>query len=158
MPVIGSPATWAGRWAAKQAMLNVTGRYCQNVIHQQLQAALTLIFVHVETVAELHFSLGRDEAAGLLAMVEGYRIERPARFGNLHPHFQVTLAHDAGIADGEDPIEARLRKCLSPGPAAAQRVSGLERNLLHRKLPIRFNRIGPGTPCSPAPDLFIERP
>src|ERR1700738_4184624 len=50
------------------------GRLGKDVIHQQLQAALALIFIHVEAVNELHGSFGRGEAVGLLDVIEGNRV------------------------------------------------------------------------------------
>ena len=47
----------------------------EDVIHQQLQATLALVFVDVQPVDELDVTLGRGETIGLLDVIEGNRIE-----------------------------------------------------------------------------------
>jgi hypothetical protein len=91
----------------------------ENVVHQQLQAALPLIFVHIEAVYELDGAFRGDKGLRLLDVIERDGIEGSARFWNFDPHFQVPLAHDTGIADGEHTIETRLWKCLAPRPPGA---------------------------------------
>jgi hypothetical protein len=61
-------------------MLNVRGRYCQfrgrqDVINEQLQAALTLVFIHIEPVDEPHGAFRGRELTRLLDVIEGNRIE-----------------------------------------------------------------------------------
>src|SRR3569833_4049218 len=94
----------------------------ENVVHQQLQAALPLIFIHIEPVDELHGAFRRGEGLRLLYVVEGDRIERSARSGNLRPHFQVTLADHPRIADREHAVETGLWKGLATRSAGAKRA------------------------------------
>ena len=65
-------------------MLNVRGRYCQfrgfalareDVINEELQAAFTLVLIHIEAVDELHGALRRCELTRLLDVIEGNGIE-----------------------------------------------------------------------------------
>src|ERR1700678_1496541 len=82
----------------------------QDVIDQELQAALALVLVHVETINELHGACRRDEAVPLFDVVEGNCIEGAPCSWDFDPHFQVTIADDARIPDFEDPVETRLGK------------------------------------------------
>src|SRR5580692_7131372 len=82
----------------------------QDVIDQELQAALALVLVHVETIHELHGAFRRDEAIPLLDVVERNCIEGAPCSWDFDPHFQVTIADDARIPDFEYPVETRLRK------------------------------------------------
>ena len=90
----------------------------QNVVHEELQAVLALVLVYVESVNELHGTFRGHEAARLLNVVEGNRIERAPRSWDLHPHFQVPIAHYPSIADGKQTVEARLGKGLAPRTAS----------------------------------------
>ncbi len=47
----------------------------QNVVHEELQAVLALVFIDVEPVNELHGALRGYEAPGLFNVIEGNRIE-----------------------------------------------------------------------------------
>src|SRR6185312_860476 len=106
------------------------------VIDQQLQAMLALEFVDIQAIDQLD-GAGRRDKRGLLAdVIEGDRIERAAGARHFDPHLQVPLADDARLPDQESPIEAGLWKGLSPWASGTQRTSGLQRNLLHRQLPV----------------------
>ena len=56
-------------------MLNVRRRCGKDVIHQQLQAALALIFIHFQPINQLHGPFRWDEALSLLDVIEGYCVE-----------------------------------------------------------------------------------
>jgi hypothetical protein len=45
------------------------------VIDEQLQAAFALVFIHIETIDELHNAFGGSELTRLLDVIEGNRIE-----------------------------------------------------------------------------------
>src|SRR6185312_14381322 len=110
------------------------------VIDQQLQAMLALEFVDIQAVDQLDGAGWRHERRLLADVVEGDRIERAAGARHFDPHLQVPLADDARLADQKSPIEAGFWKGLSPRASRTQGASGLQRNLLHRLLPVRLDR------------------
>src|ERR1700683_5727119 len=68
----------------------------------------------------------------------------------------MPLADDAGAADAEDAIERRLGKCLSPGPAGAQRLRRVECNLPGRELAVGLDHVRRRCLRHPACDLLVE--
>ena len=95
------------------------------MVHQQLQAALALVFIYVQAIDELHGAFRWCEAVGLFNEIEGNGIECAARFGNFQPHFQVPVAHDARIANGKNAVKTGFRKCLPPRAPCTQRAGGV---------------------------------
>ena len=93
----------------------------QDVVDEELQAALTLVFVDVEAVNELHVAFRRDEAIAFFDVVERNCIERTPCSWDFDPHFQVTVADDTGIPDGKNTVETRLGKGLAPRAASSRR-------------------------------------
>src|SRR3569833_248245 len=120
-------------------------RHRQNVVHEELQAVLALVFVYVESVNELHGAFRGHEISGLFNVIEGNRIDRAPGSWDFDPHLLVALAHHASIADRKQTIEAGLGKGLPPRTPSSQRSSGLERNLLHCQLADRLCRISNST-------------
>src|SRR6185312_2001527 len=112
----------------------------EDVVDEQLQAAFALKFIDIETVHQPRAAARQLARGKRLAVVEGDRIEGAPARGHLHPHLEMALADEAGAADGEHPIEARLGKRLSPRAARAQRVRRVERDFLHRELAIGFDQ------------------
>src|SRR5262245_17003005 len=101
----------------------------QQMIDEQLQAALALVLVPLEPVHQLHGSDRWLERPAVLEMVERNRIEAATAARHLHPHLHVPLSDDARATHVEQPIEARLRESLSPGSSGAQRLGGRKRDL-----------------------------
>ena len=54
------------------------------------------------------------------------------------------------------PVEAGLGKCLAPGPAVAQRLRGLERDLVARELAIGLDAIRRDRRIAPARHFLVE--
>ena len=96
----------------------------EDVIDQELQAALALVLVHIEAIHQVNGPHGRAEALRFFDVIEGDRVESATCLWDFDPHFQVALSDDAGIADGEDAIETRLRESLAPGAAGTQGMRG----------------------------------
>src|SRR5579864_2032371 len=104
----------------------------QQMVDEQLQAALALVLVHFQAVHELHRSLGRCERDTLFQMIEGDGIEAAAAARHFDPHLQVPVADDACAAHAEQAVKARLGEGLAPRPARAQGLRGREGDLRGR--------------------------
>src|SRR6266700_112811 len=63
----------------------------KDVIDQELQAALALVLVYVESINEVHSARGGDEAVALFDVIKGNCIERAPCSWDFNPHFQVTV-------------------------------------------------------------------
>src|SRR5689334_17128878 len=105
----------------KAGMLNGSSRnfHRQNMVDEELQAPLALILIYIEPVHELHRALRGHELAGLLDVIKRDRIERASGSGHFHPHLQMPIADHSSVANGEDAIETRLWKRLSPWATGA---------------------------------------
>ena len=80
----------------------------KDVIDQELQAALALVFVDIQSINEVHSTRGGDKAVALFDVIKGNCIERAPCSWDFNPHFQVTVADDAGISNIENAVKARL--------------------------------------------------
>src|SRR5437868_15096996 len=89
-------------------------------------------------------------------VVEGDRVEGAPAARHLHPHLHVPCADQPCAADAEQPVETRLGERLPPRAAGAQRLGGIERDLLGRELAVGLDRIPGAGARAPAGHFLVE--